>query len=593
MNANSPISPFSVFRRRSFTLMWSAQLVSTIGTALSALAASILVFQMTDSAFSVGLMLIATAAPGLLMGLFAGVIVDRYDRRRIMILADGTRGVLVLMIPWLASQNIVWLYILIAAISAVGQFFDPAHESLIPELASDEELAAANSMMAISAFGSTAIGFAAAGLIASTAGVDWAFYIDALTFIVSAVCIYFVRTAPFEVDEESSAANVLDNLKAGYRTVSETPVLRSLFLVFFPLCIGIGLTNSLLLPFAVRALGATEFEYGVQEAMTSVGFVAGSLLMAGIFNRMREGPWVAISLIAMAVIGLIYATVSSVALAIVLLTISGFVMAPYSIAKRLMVQRNTPREFRGRVNSVYFVLRDLLFIVGMGLAGLADLIDIRIMYALSSLFLLAAGLMGLVLPGFRQEAAEWRRALNLLRKAPSAPAFGQERPALAADLDALIGHVPALARISASQRQALLEHGSVLEAEPGALVLRQGETGDDAYFVLSGRLVAGFTDSDGVHRYLSTMNAGDFFGEIAALSGARRTANVVVEDQAALYHLTGSTLRQLMDAPELSRLFLAKMGERLSRSNVGELPKMNGYDQQALRALREAPAAGG
>src|SRR5258707_12553491 len=88
------LSPLAVFRNRAFTLMWSGQLVSTVGSALSSLAASILVFRLTHSALSVGLMLMATAAPSLVVGLVAGVFVDRFDRRRIMLTADGLRAVL-------------------------------------------------------------------------------------------------------------------------------------------------------------------------------------------------------------------------------------------------------------------------------------------------------------------------------------------------------------------------------------------------------------------------------------------------------------------------------------------------------------------
>src|SRR5512136_500347 len=197
-------SPFAVFRNRSFTLMWSGQLVSTAGSALTSLAASILIFRLTGSALSVGLMLMATAVPTLLVGLIAGVFVDRYDRKRIMIGANLIRAVLVFLIPFLIPLNIAWLYVIVALSSAVGQFFDPAHESVLPEIASEEELAAANSMMAISSFGSTAIGFAASGLIASQFPIQWCFYLDALSFIFSAVCILLIHIAPFEVEGETT-----------------------------------------------------------------------------------------------------------------------------------------------------------------------------------------------------------------------------------------------------------------------------------------------------------------------------------------------------------------------------------------------------
>src|SRR5689334_8438410 len=88
-------SPFAVFRKRNFTLLWIGQLISTIGSALTDLVAGILVYRMTGSALSVGLLLIVTALPSLIIGLVAGVLVDRFDRRRIMIAADLIRALLV------------------------------------------------------------------------------------------------------------------------------------------------------------------------------------------------------------------------------------------------------------------------------------------------------------------------------------------------------------------------------------------------------------------------------------------------------------------------------------------------------------------
>src|SRR6266498_4433587 len=189
-------SPFAVFQNRSFSLLWTGQLVSTMGSALTSLAASIYIYRLTGSALSVGLMLMATAAPSLLVGLFAGVFVDRFDRKKIMIAADLIRAVLVVLIPFLVPLNLIWLYIIVMLTSAIGQFFDPAHESVLPEVASDEELASANSLMAISSFGSTAIGFAAAGFIASAANINWAFYIDAITFVFSGICVYLIQVKP-------------------------------------------------------------------------------------------------------------------------------------------------------------------------------------------------------------------------------------------------------------------------------------------------------------------------------------------------------------------------------------------------------------
>ena len=584
--SQATLSPFKVFRNRNFKWMWTGQLVSTMGTALTSLAASILVFRLTNSAMSVGLMLMATAAPSLLVGLFAGVLVDRFDRRKIMIAADLIRAALVLLIPFLVPLNIIWLYIIVMLTSAIGQFFDPAHESVLPEVASEEELAAANSLMAISSFGSTAIGFAASGLIASAANINWAFYLDTLTFLFSAFCILRIRIKPIQAEEETSTLQVMKNLKIGVRQLFSTPILRSLFTAQVPVLVSCGLANALLLPFALRALKATEFEYGIQEGLTSLGFIVASLLVAGIFDRMREGSWIAISYLGMALAGIAYSFTHSIPLAIVIVTISGFFNAPSSIGRRLVIQRNTPREMRGRVNSVFFVTRDVLFLIGMAAAGLADFIDVRIMYLGSSIFLLGGAILVFVLPGLRQNRTEWRQALNLLKSAPTSPGFGFVRAAVPGDFDALAGLLPSLSTLSAGERSSFLKDARVVEVPAGSTILRHGETGDAAFFILSGQTVAGIASEPDNYRSLSTMRPGDFFGEIAALTGVARTADVVAKENSTLLQVPAKALRNLMSNPALGGIFLAKMTERLGRTSINELPRFAGVDQQDALELR-------
>jgi CRP-like cAMP-binding protein/uncharacterized membrane protein YccF (DUF307 family) len=356
--------------------------------------------------------------------------------------------------------------------------------------------------------------------------------------------------------------------------------------------IAFGLSNTLLLPFALRALKATEFEYGLQEGLTSIGFVAGSLLMANVFDRMREGVWIAVSYLAMAVAGIVYSSLHSIPLAILIVTLSGFFNAPSSIGRRIVVQRNTPREMRGRVNSVFFVARDVLFLVGMGAAGLADAFDVRLLYLVSALILLLGGILVIVLPGLRQEGTEWRRALSLLRTAPSTSGLGTGRSATPSDMDGLVGLLPSLSALSSRERDSLLNQARVLEAPAETTLLRHGETGDSAYFILSGKVVAGISTDEGSLHSLSTMTAGDFFGEIAALTGTVRTADVVAAEPTILMQVPAQTLRGLMSNPAVGTIFLAKMTERLNRSSINELPRFAGYDQQVMRDLRTAPAEG-
>jgi MFS family permease len=591
MAGKSAPSTFAIFRNRPFTLLWIGQLISSIGSALTTLAASILVYRITGSALSVGLMLIATAGPTVLIGLVAGVFVDRYDRKRIMLTSDLLRAILIALIPILIPLNIIWLYIIVALTSAVTQFFDSAHASVLPEVASDEELSAANALMAISSVGSTMFGFAAAGLIVSELSVEWAFYIDALSFGASAFLIFLTRVPSVPDVEDTSIRAIGQNLQAGLRTVSTVPILRSLFIVAVPIFLIFGLQNTLLLPFAVEALGATEFEFGLQQAAEAVGIALGSLLMARLADRIREGQWLAISYLLMAFSSIWYSYSTTVAMGIFLIGLSGFVNAPSFIGRQLVIQRSTPREMRGRVNSAYFVVRDVMFVLGMALAGVADLMDVRQLFLISSYALLFAGAVVLLLPGLGQPAAQWKRTIALLRGAEAAPRLGAGRPAVRSEIDRFISHMKEMSGMASKERNALAAQTLVAEAPGGKIVVYRGEVSDMAYFILKGSVGVGYIrDEDYV--ILNYLHEGDFFGEVAALTGAARTANIITEEDSEFLIIPAKVMRQLAKQYDgLKRIFFTTMAERLSKI---ELPRSAAFDQELLRELRtNEPASEG
>ncbi|CAA9235897.1 MAG: hypothetical protein AVDCRST_MAG26-1194 [uncultured Chloroflexia bacterium] len=578
-------SPLAVFRKRSFTLLWLAQLVSTMGSALTSLAASILIFRLTGSALSVGFMLMATALPSLLVGLIAGVFVDQWNRKRIMLATDLLRALLAALIPFLLPFGIGWLYLIVVLSSTLGQFWEPAHATLLPEIATDEELAAANALICISAFGSTAVGFAAAGLLTSQYSIAWAFYVDALTFLLSAASIARLNVAPLATSGTPSMAMVLGNLRVGIRGLWATPLLRSLLLSCVPAFFGIGLLNTVLLPFALRALHATEFEYGLIEAFSSVGFVAGALLMARFADRFHPGQWIALSYLALGILCAGLSLATSVPLVIGLYSVAGFVNAPNYVGRSLVIQRGTVREMRGRVNSAFLVTRNVVFLMGMAAAGLADLFGVRQVYLAGALTMIGAGTLVLVLPGLGQPAAEWRRAMVMLRGARGAPGLGRGIGATRADVDLLALRVPALATLSVHDRRSLAQTARVHDVAAGTAIVHQGDTSDAAYFILDGRTVAGRDDEHG-YRVLEVLNAGDFFGEIAALAGVPRTATVVADRSTRLLRVPAATLRHLMRDPRLNRILLSKLTERMVRMNMIDLPRFAGLDQRALQELR-------
>jgi CRP-like cAMP-binding protein/predicted MFS family arabinose efflux permease len=584
-------SPFTVFRNPAFARLWTAQLVSTIGDSFTAIAAGILVYQRTGSTLQVGLTLMATSVPILLIGVIAGVFVDRYDRKRIMVASSFVRAVLVLFIPILIPYSLVWLFVILILSSAIGTFFTPAYDSVIPEVASDEELAAANSMIAISSFGSTAVGFAASGLIAAYS-IDWAFYIDALTFLITGLLLLNIKVAHIKVEEDTSVAIVVRNLKSGLKYLFNNQVLRSLLFVGLGYGLVVGMGNTLLLPFATNVLGASTFEYGLQEGLTSIGFVIGSLLMAKYSIRLRDGLWAILGLMGMGICYFIYSFSTTVTVAIAIITLAGVMNAPWGVVRRTMVQRNTEREIRGRVMGAFMTINHVMILIGMAAAGLADLYGARLMMQTTAVFNLAVGVFAMLAPGIGRPAADWLRSVSLLRRAAHAPGLEMGRAATLADMDRLIGRLPALATISLQDRQSLLKEVRYIEAPEGTSIVRQGEDSDAAYFILDGGAVAG-REEDGGERILEVLGPGDFFGEIAALTGVTRTANIITDRPSVLLRVPAAALREITKNQELNRLLISKMTERMIRMDMIDLPKKIQYNQQVLRELRTAEPESG
>jgi DHA3 family macrolide efflux protein-like MFS transporter len=576
----------SIFRNRNFTLLLAAMFVSDFGTAVTSIAASLLVYRETNSALSVGLMFIATSLPGLLFGLIAGVYVDRMDRKRILVVTELLSGLLIFAVPLLLPMNIIWLYVLVALKSILYQFFSPAHNSVIPDVTSDDELAAANSLLSGLQTAAMGLGYATAGFVVSLFSPELAFYLNAATFLISAFLINLV-VIPVETeeDEETTTGAVVRNLREGAGFLWNSPALRSMLLLIIPIGIIYGFLTSAQLPFVLRALDGTEFEYSLVESLSLIGYVVGALVMTVYTDRLREGQWVAISFLMVGLLTVVYSQLTSITGVILIAAAINFFDAPSSIGQGLLVQRNTTRQMRGRVSSVFYVVRDSSLMIGIGLVGIADVIDVRLAVYVASLILVGFGIIAFLLPGLRRPAVEWQQSLALLRGISEAPGLDTGRSVTTADIRRLKQIMPAFASLSIAEQQRVMSDMTYAEAEPGTVIVRQGEENAVAYFILEGSVIVGHVEK-GQERILMMLNEGDFFGEISALTGIPRTANIVAREHTSLLRVPSHTLRSLVKHPALHRLFFSKMMERMMLLDMLDMPVRAKHNQSMLRELR-------
>ena len=186
----------ALLKIRDFRLLWSAQLVSTFGDALTNLALLITAQRLTGSVAAVATTAIAVALPRLIFGLPAGALVDRWNLRRTIVFSDLGRMVTVLGFLFVTSADRMWLLYTVGFVQAtISTFFDPARTALTPRVVGKERLLAANSISQASVVIAGVVGTAVAGVAA--AGLDTiapVFIGDSLTFLVSALLVARVNS---------------------------------------------------------------------------------------------------------------------------------------------------------------------------------------------------------------------------------------------------------------------------------------------------------------------------------------------------------------------------------------------------------------
>src|SRR5690348_16964991 len=183
----------ATLRQRNFGLLWAAGLISLAGDWMLRIALPIYVYQLTGSALATSSMLIAGMLPDLLFGSIAGVFVDRWDRKRTMVICNLLLAIGLLPLLAVRTADHVWLLYLVAFCeSLVAQFFGPAENALLPQLVGEEHLVSANSLNALNNNLARLIGPALGGIVVGLAGVAGVALIDAATFLLAAALIALI-----------------------------------------------------------------------------------------------------------------------------------------------------------------------------------------------------------------------------------------------------------------------------------------------------------------------------------------------------------------------------------------------------------------
>jgi MFS transporter, DHA3 family, macrolide efflux protein len=289
-NTNRPTGMFG------FTLVWLGQIISVLATNMTAFALTIWVFQKTGSATALGLMQVFFITPLLIVTPFAGVLVDRHNRKLMMMVSDLAAGLATISILMLQAFGVleVWHLYAAAIFQGLGNAFQwPAYSATISTMIPKEKLGRANGMMSLIEMGPGVLAPMLAGALLPLIGLTGILSLDIVTFLLAILVLLFVYIPqpPRTEEGEQAQGNIFKEAVFGFRYIFARPSLLGLQLVFFfgNLCLGIAFT--VLAPMVLLRTGNDSISLGLVQSAGAIGGILGGVLMSawGGFKRRVHG----------------------------------------------------------------------------------------------------------------------------------------------------------------------------------------------------------------------------------------------------------------------------------------------------------------
>jgi MFS family permease len=393
----------TVLRNDNFRRLWVGQVVSQIGDYFAFLAMLVVVSDISagsvDLSTAVSGMMISLTLPRLLFGALAGVFVDRWDRRRAMLLSDLLRMVLTLaMIPAFRAGNLALMYGLAFAMSAVGTVFNPAKNAIIADLIPKEHLLSANSLSQASAMLTKLAGPALAGATFAAVGQgnQWiAFVINSASFLASAVAIWLlpVPRRPLGPAQGSAAPaerplrRIFQELMVGLRMLALNRVISVISAVAAITLIGMGVMNVLWIVFLKTSFGFEGNELAwrcsIMDITLFTGMAISSVMAGNFFPHLAPKRLIVGGLFLMGGASVLVGYLPTYWLVATAMFFVGLFMAPVHAGINTLVLLVVPNDRLGRVTGGMSTVMDTALLGAMSVAGLLG----RVM-AVSSVFLL-------------------------------------------------------------------------------------------------------------------------------------------------------------------------------------------------------------
>jgi MFS family permease len=417
----------AILRQRNFALLWLGSLISFVGDWVLFIALPVYVYDLTGSALATGGMFIAQTAPRLLFGSIAGVFVDRWDRRRTMIVANLLSAAVLLLLLPVRSITDLWLVYLAAFLQAsISLFFQPAESALVPTLVGEEHLVHANALTALNWELTRLIAPPLGGLVMAVFGLGSVIAIDSISFLLSAALIALIALPAAERVRPNLAHHahvasawraVWHELIEGLRLVRRDRLVRALFIITGVAMVAEGIINVLGFPWLKQVLHGDALTRGWMASAQAVGGLIGGLLIGRVSRLVRPVYLIGLSGIVLGLVSLALINVTALPIdaslwlpaALLLKLLQGVPIMGLFVSVDTLLQQSVADRYRGRIFGAYGAISALTMLSGQAAASLlGDPIGLVPVLNWMGIMYLLAGVCALALlrgPGARWHAS--------------------------------------------------------------------------------------------------------------------------------------------------------------------------------------------
>lgn len=351
-------SPLIAFQHRDFRLLWIGQLISVTGSQMQAVAINWHIWQLTQSPLALGLIGLARILPIIIFSLVGGVLADRHDRRRVMLVTQTCLMVVAIALGGITDLGVVTplaIYLLSALAAAALSFDNPARQALVPNLVPREHLTNALTVYSIQFQVTTIVGPGLAGILIAAFGVGSIYWINAASFLAVLAALLLMRSP----NKEPSPSNPLPGsnlhaLKEGLHfVVHQKIILSTMLLDFFATFFSSATT---LLPiFATAILNVGAVGFGVMSAAEAAGSLAAGTVVSFIGDIRAKGIVLLVSIGFYGLATILFGVSKVAALSVLFLGLVGAGDTVSTIMRQTIRQLVTPDNLRGRMTSVNMI----------------------------------------------------------------------------------------------------------------------------------------------------------------------------------------------------------------------------------------------